>query len=372
MRRCVTVVMVLSACLSACGDNRPASPDPAPDAGPFQTAPHAPMPIVFPHTATVLSAVHLVTLKFSDYDAPVDLGAFGDALVTSSWYRTIGAEYAISSGTAELIEIGPAPASLSRADIASLILGLVTDGRVPAPAAVANQLLYLLYVPRAVAGKDLAGRGYHEMLTLLSSRVRFPIAVVLDDGDGAAATTMRAAHQVINAVTDPYVPPRDGYYADPPKTDPWTLVRGELGDLCEGEEPFIEDGFAFPRVYSNRAAASSTPPCLPVLPGDVWSDVTAEPSQIQMVAAGGSVRFRLTGWSTSPLPDWQIRVQTADSSQLSQDEMRPQLSNDMINNNTTVTLTLHAPFEASRGTPGGVYLLSGKNQHPWAVGFVVQ
>lgn len=372
MRRCVTVVMVLSACLAACGDNRPAPPEPAPDAGPFQTAPHAPMPIVLPHTATVLSAVHLVTLEFSDYTAPVDLAAFGDALVASSWYRSIGAEYAISSGTAELIEIGPAPASLSRADIVDRIKALIAGGQVPRPAAAANQVLYLIYVPPAVArGSGLTARGYHEMLTLPDG-VRAPIAVVPDDGDGAAAMTMRAAHQLINAVTDPYIPPKDGYYADPPRTDPWTLVRGELGDLCEGEEPFIEDGFAFPRVYSNRAAASSTPPCLPVLPGDSWSEVTAEPSQIQMVAAGGSVRFRLTGWSTSPLPDWQIRVQAADFSQLSQDEMRPQLSSDTINNNTTVTLMLHAPFEASRGTTGGVYLLSGKNQHPWAVGFVVQ
>jgi hypothetical protein len=52
--------------------------------------------------------------------------------------------------------------------------------------------------------------------------------------------------------------------------------------------------------------------------------------------------------------------------------MNPQLSSTTINNNTTVTLTLHAPREASQGTIGGVYILSGTNEHPWAVGFVVE
>ena len=233
-------------------------------------------------------------------------------------------------------------------------------------------MLYLLYVPPTVMrGTGLGGRSYHEM-HMLDGGVRFPIAVVLDNGGGAAPTSMMAAHQVTNAVTDPYGPPTDGYYADPPKTDPWSLVRGETGDLCEGEDPFLEGGFAYPRVYSNRAAMASMPPCQPFRTDDAWSDVTAEPSQIQMIPANGSVKFRLTGWSTSPVPDWQIRVQPADVSQLSLDEMNPQLSSTSINNATTVTLTLHAPREASQGTIGGVYILSGQNGHPWAVGFAVQ
>jgi hypothetical protein len=37
-----------------------------------------------------------------------------------------------------------------------------------------------------------------------------------------------------------------------------------------------------------------------------------------------------------------------------------------------VTLTLHAPADALPGTTGGLELLSGGNEHPWAVGFVVR
>jgi hypothetical protein len=369
MRR---VTAVSLACLWACGDNHAGPADAAPGGdGPFQPAPHAPMPVVFPHTGTVLSSVHLVTLKFSDHAAQVDLARFGNRLVTSDWYHKVGAEYGFDIGTAELVDIGPAPTSISRADIAQKIIDLIAARRVPRPTA-ADELLYLLYVPPRVARGAGLQRSYHEMLTL-SDGMRFPIAVVLDSGRSAADTTTTAAHQLINAVTNPYTPPKDGYYADPPKTDPWSLVRGEIGDLCEGEEPYADNEFAYPRVYSNRAAIASLPPCLPILPEDSWSDVTAEPATIQMIAAAGSVRFRLTGWSTRPLPAWNIRVQVADSSQLSADEMRPQLSSDTINNGQTVTLTLHAPPEGvAPGTTGSVYILSGKNEHPWAVGFVVK
>lgn len=370
MRRLVTA---LSACLWACGDNQAGPSDLQPDAG-FEPAPHAPLPTVKPHTGTVLSSMQLVTITYAGFDAAPDVVAFGDALVGSSWYRATGAEYRVSPAThLQQFVLGPPPATLDRDQIAQQIMDLITSGAVVAPGAVDNQLLYLLYVPHSVTlGGDLVGvRGYHEMRTL-DSGVRFPIAVVLDDGGDLAAITTQAAHQVINAATDPYLPPHAGYYADPPMTDPWRLLRGEVADLCQGEDAVIEGGFTFPRVYSNTAAVISMTPCTPVQPGDSWSDVTAEPSQIQTIAAGGSVKFRLTGWSTSPLPDWKVRVRAADSSMLSQDEMRPELSSDMINNNVTVTLTLHAPFEAASRTTGGVEVLSGDNEHPWAVGFVVR
>jgi len=369
MRRLATVLL---ACLGACGDNRPAPPDAPLGVGPFQTAPHAPMPILFPHTGTVLSSVHLVTLKFTDHAAGLDLARFGNLLVQSEWYRQVGEEYFVGLGSAELVDIGASPVSLSRADVAAKIVDLITTHRVPRPPVTDNQLLYLLYVPPSVMRGTGLGRSYHAMLTL-SDGARVPIAVVLDTGGGAAETTKMAAHQLINAVTNPYMPPKAGYYADPLDSDPWSLVRGEVGDLCEGEAPYVEHEFAYPRVYSNRAAMISMPPCMPFLPGDSWSDVTAEPAVIQMIPAGGSARFKLTGWSTSPLPAWNIRVEVADSSQLSRDEMRPSLTSDVINNAETVTLTLHAPPEgAAAGTKGGVYILSGENEHPWAVGFVVK
>lgn len=378
MRR---LVMVVSACLWACGDNQTGPPELPPDAG-FAPAPHAPLPTVFPHTGTVLSAMQLVTLTYAGYAAAPDVVAFGDALVASNWYQTTGAEYGVSPAThRQAVVLGAPPAMLDRGQIAAQITDLITGGAVPAPSAVGNQLLYLLYVPPSVGlGGDLASvRGYHDMLTL--DGVRFPIAVVIDDGTTLAAITIQAAHQVIDAATNPYLPPNDGYYADPPEKDPWRLLRREVADLCEGEDAVIEGRFAYPRVYSNiaavatqdpfRAADQSITPCMPGRPGDVYYDVSAEPSQIQTIEPGGSFTFELTGWSTSPLSAWKVRVRPAASSMLSYEQMRPEFSSDMINNGEMVTLTLHAPFEATPGTTGGLELLSGGNGHPWAVGFIV-
>jgi hypothetical protein len=370
MRR---LVMVLSACLWACGDNQTSPPELSPDAG-FAPAPHAPLPTVFPHTGAVLSAMQLVTITYPGYDATSDVVAFGDALVASSWYQMTGDEYGVSPATHRQHAVaGALPTQLDRAQIAAQITDLIATGAVPPPSGVGNQVLYLLYVPPSVSlVGDLTGvRGYHDMVTL-DDGVRFPFAVVIDDGTGLAATTLQAAHQVIDAATNPYLPPHDGFYADPPKTDPWSLLRREVADLCEGEDAVTEGAFAYPRVYSNTAATAGMTPCLPVRPGDVYYDVTAEPSQIQTIARGGSFTFELTGWSTSPLSAWKVRVRAAASSMLRFDQMRPEFSSDMINNGEMVKLTLHAPADAAPGTTGALELLSGANEHLWAVGFRVR
>jgi len=372
MRRFATA---LSACLWACGDNADTPPDAPPDAPRFASAPHTPMPLVFPHAGEVLANVQLATVTFDDYAARPQVEAFGDALVVSPWYQSVGLEYGVLPGVhAQQLTLGPTPEALSRDGIRARVLELL-DGPVAPRPATGNQQLYVIYVPPSVIrGDGLQDiRGYHEMVTLDGAWVA--IAVVLDDGSGLAQTTATAAHQVIDAVTNPYDPPRDGYYADPPMTDPWSLVRREVADLCEGEAPIAEpaSGYAFPRIYSNHAAAAGRSPCRPEDDDDdTWSDVTASPSRMQVVPGGGSITFELTGWSTRELPDWQLCTHVADFSMLSNDEMSPTLSRDTINNNTTVTLTLHVPTSAASGATGGVYVLSGANQHPWAVGFVVR
>src|SRR5436190_7683718 len=105
-------VMVLSACLWACGDNQTGPPDLQPDAG-FQPAPHARLPTVVPHTGIVLSAMQLVTITYAGYAAAPDVVAFGDALVASSWYRTTGAEYGVAPAThRQPAVLGAPPATL--------------------------------------------------------------------------------------------------------------------------------------------------------------------------------------------------------------------------------------------------------------------
>ncbi|HET7502759.1 MAG TPA: hypothetical protein VFK02_17175 [Kofleriaceae bacterium] len=372
MRR---ILPMLSTCLWACGDNTAVPPDVLIGPPPFETAPHAAMPRIFEHGNVVLSRVELVTLTYDDYADRAQVEAFGDAVVDSTWFKSVGLEYNLVGGVhLKKVALGPAPTSLTRIDLEAVIRNALLDHLAPPPSPIGNQLLYLLYVPPSVAlGPDLAGiHGYHDILML--DHVEVPYAVVLDDGSGIATTTTTAGHELIDAATNPYAPPSDGYYADLPKTDPWSLVSGEIADLCEGESPVYLDvgGFAVPRVYSNRAASAGAPPCGPRMPGDTWTDVTAEPARMQVVKRGFSVTFELTGWSTEAVPAWQLRTRAADFSMLTQEQMHPELSSNMINNGETVTLTLYAPRDATYGVAAGVYILSGPDAHPWAVGFFVQ
>lgn len=396
MRR---TAMVLLACLSGCGDNYPAPPDAANEPPPFRPAPHAPMPRVLRHSGIVLSSVELVTLTFDDYAARDLVERFGDTIVGSPWYTTVGAEYGVRAGThLARVSLGPSPASLTRDGIATLIKQRITDGAAPTPPTTGNQLLYLIYIPPSVSrGPDLDGiSGYHQMLTLAGAR--FPIVVVVDsvgDDRGTGGPTLTAAHQLINAATNPYDPPNEGYYADPPMIDPWSLARGEVADLCDGELPVTDGELLLPRVYSDLAAAVGSPPCKPPMPGDMWNDVSAAPATMQMIPRGGSVTFQLTGWSTEKVPDWSLSTRVADFSQLTEAQMQPELSDDVINNGMSVTLTLHAPPTALRGATGGIYILSERcssflmarlgiastslletsascADRRWAVGFVVK
>jgi hypothetical protein len=170
------------------------------------------------------------------------------------------------------------------------------------------------------------------------------------------------------------VSPSDGWYADPPESDPWSVVRGEVADLCEQApaQPLDDEHPALlvPRVYSNRA--STTGPCVPAAADEIWVDVTADPTRIPSVPRGGEVLFRLTGWSTQQTFDWPVTVLETETSGLSYLAMSPELNVTGINNAHRAVLILHAPSNADIGQVGAVYVLSGPSHNPWPVAFRVE
>ena len=372
MTRLVFVVMLLS----ACGDNLPASIDAArPDAqATFSTAPHTPLPLLERHDSVVLHHPKLVTITYSNYASTPQVEQFGDEVVASDWFTSVGREYGVAAGThAAKVHLGPAPSTLKDTDIEALMHTLVANHTVPAPAATDNDLLYMIYIPPTVTlDASLQGfYGYHQVTVL--NGVRFPFAVVLDDGSGIDTTTSTAAHELIEAATDPYfVDGQLGWYIDPPNDDPWYLVEGEVADVCDGEALIRSGNFAVQRVWSNVAAAAGQSPCVPYDPDSQWIDVSAEPATMPTIPAGGTTTFTLTGWSTELVGDWSLDEYTADFSDLLDTDMAPQFSSKLINNGKAVTLTLHAPATAHSGQYGGVYVLSGDHMRPWAVGFIVQ
>jgi hypothetical protein len=364
MRSFVLVVAAVG-----CGDNLGAAVD-------ATTAPHTPFPLVLRHSGTVLDHVELVTITYRDYDPATrdTVEAFGAAIVTSEWYAQVGAEYGVGAGSATAVRLNvAAPASLDGTQIEAFVDGLVSAGTVPKPPASGSELLYMLYVPSTVTlGSDLADLlGYHQQSIV--GGVPFAMAVVLDDG-AITDTTATASHELIEGATDPYDPPNDGYYTDAQAPDPWMLVglAGEVGDLCDGETLIPSGTFAVQRIWSNVAAASGKAPCIPYDPDGEWFDVSAEPSTMPTIPAGGSATFTLTGWSTSAVPDWTLQTFAADLSDLTDAQLAAQLSSTTINNGKQVTLTLHAPAGTPGGKRGGVYVMSGSQQRPWLVGFTVQ
>lgn len=375
MRRLLTVLLT---CLGACGDNRILPPDAAPA---FETAPHVPMPEVKPHAGVVLASVELVTITYAGHEAADALEVFGDVIVGSRWYADAGAEYQVGPGThlqKYRITDASVPNEVTRADIRARVTQLIVDGELAAPDPTKHDRLYLLYLPPSIALHDPdvpagpgGNRSYHEQVTLKTGE-RFPIAVVIDEGKGFDRTTLTAGRQLIQAATNPYETPDDGYYVNAPEEDPWSLVAGGVADLCEGEDPVYESSYALPRVYSKEAAEAGNSPCKPFVPDDAWSDVTPRPSRLQKARPGETVTFELTGWSTREMPDWKLSTHVADRSEMSELEMKPRLSDDKINNKRSVTLTLEVPETAQRGTVGGIYILSGANVRQWAVGFIVQ
>jgi hypothetical protein len=334
------------------------------------------MPQARAHGAKIIAHPELVTITFTDDPNKAAFEAFGDAIVGSDWLTAVGADFGVGTGThAAKVSLGAAPASLDYNGVQSLIESKITDGTLPAPDAGGDHHVYMLYVPRKVTlGADLQGEyGHHGMGTAKGANVAY--AVILDPSFndlGVDEDTATAAHELIESATDPYDPPSDGWYVDPPLPDPWYLLAGEVADLCDGEALIKSGTFTVQRSYSNAAAAAGKNPCVPEDPDDSWNDITVEPATMPTIPAGGSATFTLTGWSTQPMADWSLSSYTADYSDLYDTDMKPSFTAKTINNGTSVMLTLHAPANAQSGQLGGLYIYSGDNYRPWPVGFIVQ
>jgi hypothetical protein len=375
LRRAALTSLALGACSSKMASAPDATP-PIDAAVGFQTAAHTPMPTVIKHSGKVIAHPVLVTITYADDTFSPMWKTLGDQIVTSTWLTTVGTEYGVGTGShAGMYSIGPAPASIDGTTIQSTIQAKITDGTLPAPDASGDQHIYVLYVPRKVTlGNDLQNiYGYHAMGT--AKGVNIAYAAILDptwNTNEVPGITSTVAHELIEAATDPYDPPNDGWYTDPPLPDPWWLIMGEVGDLCDGEKLITSGDFQVQRSWSNAAAAAGKNPCIPEDPDDSWYDVSADPTTMPTIPAGGSATFTLTGWSTSQIADWSLQALTADYSDLKDTDMTPTFSATTINNGKTVTLTLHAPAGATSGQHGGVYVMSGDLLRPWAVGFTVK
>jgi hypothetical protein len=318
------------------GSNDAPSDDGGPDgAGTFDAGTLSWPQVSAPSPPTVLAPLKLVTIVVQGDPQAAHLFAFGDALVTGSWYSSFASEYGLGKPNAQTVHVtGPTiPPNTSRADpnnpgmfdMAAYIQSLIANQTAPAPD---PHTMYMLYLPPGIAAYDdnaqisntncqLYG-GYHtayDTLGQFDSGLQSAVVwgfvqrcgstQILLDADWL---TLAASHEIAEAATDPLPP--EGWTAgllDPHM--PWThsvfaALGGEVGDMCQ-ETKWNDGTFTYQRIWSNAAAMRGVDPCVPAYQNIPYVNVVG-PQGWTMVSAGGVVQLALTGYSDRPAPDWFV------------------------------------------------------------------
>jgi hypothetical protein len=89
--------------------------------GAFATAPHAPLPAVPQHGGLApFGNVNLVTVSFSDTPEDSAIQSFGDWVITSNYWLTVGQDYGVGAGTHQHVRLtDPTPDTVVIDDFAS-------------------------------------------------------------------------------------------------------------------------------------------------------------------------------------------------------------------------------------------------------------
>ncbi len=369
MRR--SILAALPVALVACGgggnpDINSVPPDLAP---PFMTAAHAAWPMFSTADGVDLAPLTLVSIVAQNDPIGAKFLDFGDRLVASQWWTTVGAGYGLGAAKRNVRVTGPAiPSKISESQLVAYIDALVAGGAAPAPD---GNTVYFVYLPDGVT--ETAGgtvntdcndwEGYHLPYHDRTDNWGFAQRCFHDTQDGVDDATNTASHEVIEAATDPT---GNGWTLPPPTAQPWTGdvldtagygVATETADACVGTAAY-EGSFQYQRVWSNAAAAAGGDPCVPatsepyynVAPARGWTEV----------AAGATVAIPLTGWTTAPMGDFYLELAEIDSTggtwtetlAATRSYLDQGTSYPSVNNGDVATLTVRPPANA----PSGAYL----------------
>jgi hypothetical protein len=320
---------------------------------------HPVFPQIPDQGGSILTAPQLVTVTFPNYPYQPEVEAFGNWVMSSSWMSAVGADYGVGLGTAAgTVHLGQdAPASATQQEVENMLGQAISDGTAPSPTSLAGEGIYMIYFPKGTQLSTFFGQscsafqGYHNYFTFQGVNVVY--AVIADCGGSAPLQPIEeiASHEMIEACSDPH--PRGSgpptAYAIADIRSAWgDSLGGEVGDLCasiETTDPIA--GFFAQRIWSNSAAAKGDrSPCVPA-PSKPFFTVSAQPADTQQVAAGSSLTFMLTGWSSAPAGSWNISVVRSGAF-----DSTPQLGASMIGNGGTTGLTLTVPTGAASGSIG--------------------
>jgi hypothetical protein len=293
------------------GTDSPAIVDAGPDVwdGAFVEAPHPRMPILVDQSGPVNAAPVITEVTFSStYTNNVsDLDAFMTGLWALPYWSAATSEYGVAAPTVKNAQhlAEAAPGNTTDAAIKTWLANKIQTGATGFTNASNNSLFVLFYPSTTTISKGAGSKscqafgGYHGSTTVtVGGNTIYPTYAVIPecvasvDAGGAQATldetTAAASHEMVEAVTDPYVDrqttPISAWVGtttfassvDPYAAWPYGIVGSygllEDGDMCEsfGSSFFTPTGFAYmvQRTWSNAAVRAGKDPCAPYHTGE--------------------------------------------------------------------------------------------------------
>ncbi len=237
-----------------------------------------------------LTTPRFVAVTFANGDATrqQSVDAFVKKLAASTYWTAVSSEYGIGATTAVSVHATEAaPASATEVDIAKWLSGHVAAGD-PGYADADGNAVYALYYPNTTKITDASGNvvcqdlaAYHTMTFVGNGRI--PYAIIPQCGNVKAdADTDSTAHELLEAVTDPFPQSGKAAYATPDDAHiAWQIAlegNGELADMCVGAmniedlgiRPPDLDGALVPRIWSNRSINAGHDPCVPAPQGEIY------------------------------------------------------------------------------------------------------
>jgi hypothetical protein len=314
------------------------------------TGGYATFPIIPNHGGGVLATPQVVLVTFDGDPNQSTLENDATWVAAGGYLATVGAEYGVGNGTVTLIRSSATPPMPQ--DVETFLQSGLANGTLPV---YARSNIYVLAIPNSAAGTatfcahDL---GYHSYF--VNTDGTQPLyAVIPDCGNDLIQTEVTLAHEVVEASTDPQM---ETYQIQDPM-NPWSLLDGEVADLCASNTTYVHDAtgqFSAPLIWSNAAASAGRTPCGPWTSGNPYLSLVPAPTATQTVAAGDSAVLSLTGWaSANGAADCKMIVA---GEAIGDFAVSPTLSSMAVGMGSTVSITLTVPANALPGQRGAAWI----------------
>ncbi len=134
---------------------------------------------------------------------------------------------------------------------------------------------------------------------------------------------------------------------------------GELADLCEYYAVSENNNYVAQRIWSNKAAAAGTQPCVPSF-GEPYAAVSPSPDGVITLEPNQKIEITLSGWTDVPTQPFSINAENYGPSLLMA-TFNPtySLSTDTLQNGQTAKLTISVPAGTPSGSVGQVVIYAG-------------